>query len=104
MSMIPQPDKLKELGLEIKQREVKSTQEEFDELYITAQQVVDLVGVTRAAAIARMNRNFPHVKAGGALFWRRTYQLEEFVKVWSHTANAKRELDEQLKKDIANGI
>lgn len=90
MSMIPQPDKLKQLGLEIKEREVKSTQEEFDDQYITTNEILDRVKVTRASVIAMMNRHFPPVKAGGAMFWKRTPKLEEFITTWSERVELKK--------------
>ncbi len=89
MSMIPQPDKLEQLGLVIKERELKSVQQEFDELYITANEVMETVGVTRASAIAMMNRHFPCIKSGGALFWKRTAKLDEFVLLWSQRVELK---------------
>ncbi len=90
MSMIPQPDRLQQLGLEIKERELKSVQQEFDDQYITANEIMLAVGVTRASTIAMMNRHFPCIKSGGALFWKRTDALQLFVKSWSEKVELKK--------------
>ncbi len=90
MSMIPQPDKLEQLGLVIKERELKSVQQEFDDQYIAANEIMATVGVTRASTIAMMNRHFPCIKAGGALFWKRTEKLDEFILSWSQRTELKK--------------
>lgn len=64
------------------QARTDTPQQRFDVGYITAQEIVDLLDVTRPTVLYRMKGRFPSIKIGNTFFWERTPELTAFVHAW----------------------
>ena len=61
---------------------IETPQQRFDAAYITAQEIMDRVGVTRPTTLSRMNSRYPVIKIGNTYFWERTPETSAFIDAW----------------------
>jgi len=57
-------------------------QQRFNAAYITAQELMDSLNVSRPTVLYKLKERFPHIKIGNTYFWERTPELTNFVHAW----------------------
>lgn len=60
----------------------ETPQQRFDAAYITTQEIMELVNVTRPTVIAKLKHRFPTIKIGNTYFWERTPEITNFLQAW----------------------
>lgn len=61
---------------------VDTPQQRFDAAYITAQEIIDTLDVTRPTVLLKLKNRFPPIKIGNTYFWERSAELTNFLHAW----------------------
>lgn len=69
------------------QQRTDTPQQRFDLNYITAQEIMDRLDVTRPTVLAKMKGRFPAIKIGNTYFWERTPECSTFINAWELMRN-----------------
>lgn len=69
------------------QQRTDTPQQRFDLNYITAQEIMDRLKVTRPTVLAKMKDRFPAIKIGNTYFWERTPDCSTFINAWELMRN-----------------
>lgn len=64
------------------QKRMDTPQQRFDLNYITAQEIIERLNVTRPTVLAKMKGRFPAIKIGNTYFWERTPECSTFIDAW----------------------
>tara|TARA_Y100001938_G_scaffold151203_1_gene247394 strand:- start:17633 stop:17896 length:264 start_codon:yes stop_codon:yes gene_type:complete len=60
----------------------ETPQQRFDAHYITTQEIMEMVDVTRPTVIAKLKHRFPTIKIGNTFFWERTDEILNYLRAW----------------------
>lgn len=69
------------------QQRIDTPQQRFEEHYITAQEIMDRMDVTRPTVLTKMKGRFPSIKIGNTYFWERTVDCSTFIDAWELMRN-----------------
>jgi hypothetical protein len=61
---------------------IETPLERFNAKYLTAQEIMDRIDVTRPTVIHRMNTRFPSIKVGNTYIWERNADSIAFINAW----------------------
>ena len=69
------------------QQRTDTPQQRFDLNYITAQEIMDRLDVTRPTVLTKMKGRFPAIKIGNTYFWERSLECSNFIDAWELMRN-----------------
>lgn len=62
---------------------VETPQQRFDVTYITTNEIMERVPVSRPSIIRKMNLRFPSIKIGNTYFWERSAEVDSYIEAWA---------------------